>query len=78
MKPLHEYVVVEEIKEDLVPKEFVVDTEEPTLAVGNLIAVGDTSLPETFVGSKVLFRKYGFDTYHGQLIGKAEHIIAIL
>lgn len=78
MKPLYDYIVIEEIVESKTTN-FTVQTEEPTFCVGKVVAinvVGElSSIP---VGTKVLFKKYGFDEYRGQLIGKIEHIIATL
>lgn len=70
MKPFNDYVVLELDKEEA--STFKV-TEEQNLCVG-IIRTGADEL----IGKKCLFKRYGFDEYKGQLIGKAENVIALL
>lgn len=76
MNPLHDYIILELIPEEKASS-FTLQEEEPSLAVGRVAETynGNPSLTQ---GTKVLFKKYTFDEYRGQLIGKIENIIATL
>lgn len=82
MKPLHDYIIIQ--PETVKKTSFEVEQEDPSLLVGTIIAMAqpwhqlEKQNVEHYTGKKVLYRKYGFDEYDGKLIGKMEHIVAIL
>lgn len=72
MKTLNGYVVVKPNVPAHNP-DFEVAKEDESIVVGVVIE-GD----EDVKGATVLFKKYQFDEYHGDLVGKKENLIAIV
>ena len=82
IKPLQDYVVLEEIKQE--SKLIIIDGAdfEPTHRA-KVIEVGESSKLPIKIGNTVLIKEYGFDKIKVEdkkeiLIGKEENIYAII